>query len=101
MLYLDHAATSPVRPEVMDAMRPYLTDVFGNPSSHHTAGEAAADALESARTRVASALGMRAGDVVFTSGALEAFVAGPAKGKSAKAVATQSEAEQNETEATK
>ncbi|GAA2855695.1 cysteine desulfurase family protein [Microbacterium arabinogalactanolyticum] len=72
MLYLDHAATSPVRPEVMDAMRPYLTDVFGNPSSHHTAGEAAADALESARTRVASALGMRAGDVVFTSGGTEA-----------------------------
>lgn len=72
MLYLDHAATSPVRPEAMDAMRPYLTDVYGNPSSHHTAGEAAADALESARTRVASALGMRAGDVVFTSGGTEA-----------------------------
>ena len=72
MLYLDHAATSPVRPEILEAMRPYLTDVFGNPSSHHTAGEAAADALESARARVAAALGMRAGDVVFTSGGTEA-----------------------------
>ncbi|OJU39963.1 MAG: cysteine desulfurase [Microbacterium sp. 69-10] len=72
MLYLDHAATSPVRPEVLEAMRPYLTDVFGNPSSHHTAGEAAADALEGARARVAAALGMRANDVVFTSGGTEA-----------------------------
>ncbi|MFJ4253122.1 cysteine desulfurase family protein [Microbacterium sp. NPDC090003] len=72
MLYLDHAATSPVRPEVLEAMRPYLTDVFGNPSSHHTVGEAAASALDDARRRVARALGMRAGDVVFTSGGTEA-----------------------------
>lgn len=72
MLYLDHAATSPVRPEVLDAMRPYLTGVFGNPSSHHTAGEAAASALDDARARVARVLGMRAGDVVFTAGGTEA-----------------------------
>lgn len=72
MLYLDHAATAPVRPEVLEAMRPYLTGVFGNPSSHHTVGEAAAEALEWARGRVASALGMRAGDVIFTSGGTEA-----------------------------
>ncbi|WP_417554270.1 cysteine desulfurase family protein [Microbacterium sp.] len=72
MLYLDHAATAPVRPEVLEAMRPYLTDVFGNPSSHHTAGEAAARALADARERVAGALGMRAGDVIFTSGGTEA-----------------------------
>ena len=72
MLYLDHAATSPIRPEVLDAMRPYLTDVFGNPSSHHTAGEAAASALDDARRRVARVLGMRAGDVIFTSGGTEA-----------------------------
>lgn len=72
MLYLDHAATSPVRQEVLDAMRPYLADVFGNPSSHHTAGEAAARALADARERVADALGMRAGDVIFTSGGTEA-----------------------------
>ena len=72
MLYLDHAATSPVRPEVLEAMHPYLTGVFGNPSSHHTVGEAAASALEGARSRVARVLGMRAGDVIFTAGGTEA-----------------------------
>jgi cysteine desulfurase len=72
VLYLDHAATSPVRPEVLAAMHPYLTGVFGNPSSHHTVGEAAASALEDARSRVARVLGMRAGDVVFTAGGTEA-----------------------------
>ncbi|GAB3631029.1 cysteine desulfurase family protein [Microbacterium shaanxiense] len=72
MLYLDHAATSPVRPEVLEAMRPYLTGVFGNPSSHHTAGEAAASALDDARARVARILGMRTGDVIFTAGGTEA-----------------------------
>jgi len=72
VLYLDHAATSPVRPEVLEAMRPYLTEVFGNPSSHHTTGEAAASALDDARARVAAALGVRTGDVVFTAGGTEA-----------------------------
>ncbi|GEP46763.1 cysteine desulfurase [Microbacterium saccharophilum] len=72
MLYLDHAATTPVRPEVRDAMLPYLGERFGNPSSHHTVGEAAAAALADARARVAALLGMRAGDVVFTSGGTEA-----------------------------
>ncbi|MFC7943109.1 cysteine desulfurase family protein [Microbacterium oxydans] len=72
MLYLDHAATSPVRPEVLEAMRPFLTGVFGNPSSHHTAGEAAASALDGARARVARVLGMRTNDVVFTAGGTEA-----------------------------
>lgn len=72
MLYLDHAATSPVRPEVLEAMHPYLTGLFGNPSSHHTAGEAAAGALDDARARVASVLGMRRSDVVFTAGGTEA-----------------------------
>lgn len=72
VLYLDHAATSPVRPEVLEAMRPYLTEVFGNPSSHHTVGEAAASALDDARRRVARLLGMRPSDVVFTSGGTEA-----------------------------
>jgi len=72
VLYLDHAATSPVRPEVIEAMRPFLTSVYGNPSSHHTVGEAASDALEWARSRVAAALGMRAAEVIFTSGGTEA-----------------------------
>ena len=72
MLYLDHAATTPVRPEVLEAMQPYLHGVFGNPSSTHTAGEQARTALQDARRRVAAVLGMRAGDVVFTSGGTEA-----------------------------
>ena len=71
-LYLDHAATSPIRPEVLEAMAPFLTRTFGNPSSHHTVGEAASAALEDARARVARVLGMRAGDVVFTAGGTEA-----------------------------
>lgn len=72
MLYLDHAATSPVRPEALEAMLPYLTERYGNPSSHHTVGEAAAEALDGARRRVAAALGVRAAEVVFTSGGTEA-----------------------------
>jgi len=70
-LYLDNAATTPVRPEVLEAMAPYLTRFFGNPSSHHEVGEAAASALDDARARVAAVLGMRAGDVMFTSGGTE------------------------------
>ncbi|WP_203581398.1 cysteine desulfurase family protein [Microbacterium hibisci] len=72
MLYLDNAATTPARPEVLEAMMPYLTRWYGNPSSHHTVGEAAADALADARARVARVLGLRNGDVVFTSGGTEA-----------------------------
>jgi len=72
MFYLDHAATGPVRPEVLEAMLPYLTERFGNPSSHHTVGEAAARTLDDARRRIARVLGMRSGDIVFTSGGTEA-----------------------------
>lgn len=72
MLYLDNAATTPVRREVLEAMWPYLTNAFGNPSSHHTVGEAAAAALIDARRRIATVLGTRAGDLVFTSGGTEA-----------------------------
>ncbi|MDE0545742.1 cysteine desulfurase family protein [Microbacterium sp. C7(2022)] len=72
MRYLDNAATSPIRPEVLEAMAPFLTRYFGNPSSHHTVGEAAAGALEDARARVARVLGMRPGDIVFTAGGTEA-----------------------------
>lgn len=71
-LYLDNAATTPVRPEALQAMLPYLTHSFGNPSSHHEVGEQAARALADARARVAAVLGMRAGDVVFTAGGTEA-----------------------------
>ncbi|WP_223357292.1 cysteine desulfurase family protein [Leifsonia sp. ZF2019] len=71
-LYLDAAATSAVRREVLEAMWPYLTGNFGNPSSHHTVGESAARALADARATVATWLGCRASEVVFTSGGTEA-----------------------------
>ena len=72
MIFLDAAATTPVRREVLDAMWPYLTGSFGNPSSHHTLGEAAAAALTQARAAVAGVLGCRQGEVVFTAGGTEA-----------------------------
>lgn len=72
MIYLDHAATTPVRREVLEAMWPYLTGDFGNPSSHHELGESAARALADARATVAGFLGVRPGEVVMTSGGTEA-----------------------------
>ncbi|PRY68124.1 cysteine desulfurase [Glaciihabitans tibetensis] len=72
MIYLDSAATTAVRREVLEAMWPYLTESFGNPSSHHTVGETAALALADARATVAAWLGCRPAEVVFTSGGTEA-----------------------------
>ncbi|TLM82395.1 cysteine desulfurase [Pseudarthrobacter sp. NamE2] len=72
MIFLDAAATTPVRREVLEAMRPYLTGEFGNPSSHHQLGEQAARALAGARASVANVLGCRPGEVTFTSGGTEA-----------------------------
>ena len=71
MIYLDHAATTPVLPAAIEAAWPYLTGEFGNPSSSHELGHRAAGALEGARTRVARALGARASEVIFTSGGTE------------------------------
>ncbi|EFQ83068.1 aminotransferase, class V [Aeromicrobium marinum DSM 15272] len=72
MIYLDAAATSPVRREVIEAMWPHLTGDFGNPSSHHEVGESARRALDAARADVARFLGCRPGEVVFTGGGTEA-----------------------------
>ncbi|HSO91748.1 MAG TPA: aminotransferase class V-fold PLP-dependent enzyme, partial [Arthrobacter sp.] len=72
MIFLDAAATTPVRREVLEAMWPFLSGEFGNPSSHHSLGDAAATALAAARTATARALGCRPGEVVFTSGGPEA-----------------------------
>lgn len=72
MIYLDNAATSPVRRAVLERMWPYLTEEFGNPSSTHEFGRQAALALKHARERVAQVLGCRAAEVVFTSGGTEA-----------------------------
>jgi len=66
-IYLDHAATTPVRPEVLEAMTPYFTARFGNPSSMHRFGREARVALDEARERVARCLGASADEVVFTS----------------------------------
>jgi cysteine desulfurase len=71
-IYLDHAATTPLRPEVLDAMLPYLTDGFGNPSSAHSFGRQARAALDDAHERVAARLNAQAREIVFTSGGTEA-----------------------------
>jgi len=71
MIYLDAAATTAARREVLEAMWPYLTGDFGNPSSHHTVGESAARALAEARAGVAAWFGCRPGEIVFTSGGTE------------------------------
>jgi len=72
MVYLDHAATTPVRAEVLEAMLPYLGERFGNPSSAHGVGRAARHALEEARERLAAVLGAGRKEVYFTSGGTEA-----------------------------
>ena len=70
-IYLDHNATTPVHPEVFDAMAPWLRGGFGNPSSGHVFGARAKAAVEHARDAVAGLLGCAAGEVVFTSGGTE------------------------------
>ena len=72
MIYLDHAATTPLDSGVLEAMRPYLTDEYGNPSSGHARGRAARAGVETAREQVAEALGVPPLDVIFTSGGTEA-----------------------------
>ena len=71
-IYLDHAATTPLRPEVLDAMLPYLTAEFGNPSSAHSLGRKARAALDEAHERIASRLNAESREVVLTSGGTEA-----------------------------
>ncbi|OIH82281.1 cysteine desulfurase [Arthrobacter sp. UCD-GKA] len=71
MIYLDAAATTPVRQDVLDVIIPLLTSDYGNPSSTHSMGQTAARALDYARGTAAKVLGVRTGDVVFTSGGTE------------------------------
>lgn len=70
-VYLDYAATTPVRPEVLAAMLPYFSEVYGNPSAVHGEGLEAKRVVEEARTSLARTLRVRASDVVFTSGGTE------------------------------
>ncbi len=72
-IYLDHAATTPLRREVLDAMLPYLTEDFGNPSSGHAFGRRARAALDDAHETVARRLHAEAREIVFTSGGTEAL----------------------------
>jgi cysteine desulfurase len=67
MIYLDYSATTPVDPRVMDAMTPYFSASFGNPSSVHRYGQQAEAAIDSAREAVASVLNCRSDEVIFTS----------------------------------
>jgi cysteine desulfurase len=71
-IYLDHNATTPLLPEVVDAMLPYLREHFGNPSSAHAYGRKAHEAIDGARHEVAALLGCFDDEVVFTSGGTEA-----------------------------
>ncbi|HHW08127.1 MAG TPA: cysteine desulfurase NifS [Clostridia bacterium] len=71
-VYLDHSATTPIRPEVVEAMTATLTEQFGNPSSIHSFGRAAKKLLEEAREQVALLIGARPEEIVFTSGGTEA-----------------------------
>jgi cysteine desulfurase len=71
-IYLDHAATTPVDPRVLDAMRPFLEGAFGNPSSLHWWGREAKKALDGARATVARCLSAKPEEMIFTSGATEA-----------------------------
>jgi cysteine desulfurase len=71
-IYLDHNATTPVHPIVLEAMLPYLGSEFGNPSSAHHFGQRASQAIEGAREVVAALIGARSSEIVFTSGGTEA-----------------------------
>lgn len=71
-VYLDHAATTPLAPEVLEEMKPYLTEHYGNASSVHQLGRQARVTLEEARERVANCLGAQSSEIVFTSGGTEA-----------------------------
>jgi cysteine desulfurase len=71
-IYLDYAATTPTHPEVMKAMLPYFADSFGNPSSIHSYGQEAKDAIERARSKVAALIGARSEEIVFTGSGTEA-----------------------------
>src|SRR5918999_3551546 len=72
MIYLDHAATTRPRAEVIEAMLPYLTEHWGNPSSIHAVGRRARQGLDEARERVATLLAAKPREIVFTGGGSEA-----------------------------
>src|SRR5216683_7849887 len=88
-IYFDHNATTPITPEVLAAMLPYLSEEYGNASSIHAYGQNAREAVEQSRSSVAALLGARAAEIMFTSGGTEssnhailgAVAAAPGKAK--------------------
>src|SRR5512139_252889 len=70
-IYLDYNASTPIAPQVLEAMMPFLTTKFGNPSSSHSFGVECRAAIEQAREQVAALLGCSASEIIFTSGATE------------------------------
>ena len=71
-IYLDNAATTPLAPKVLEAMMPYMTDFFGNPSSSHSFGRKTKTAIENSRRTIAKALNCSPAEIFFTSGGTEA-----------------------------
>src|SRR3989304_2948463 len=71
MVYLDNAATTPLLPEVREAMLPYLGEAFGNPSCLHDWGDKAREAMETARSEVAQLIGANAEEIIFTGSGTE------------------------------
>ena len=72
MVYLDYNATTPLAPEALAAMMPFLRDGFGNASSIHAAGRRSRAAVDDSRERLAGLLGVKAHEIIFTSGGTEA-----------------------------
>jgi len=86
-VYLDNMATTPVSPEVLEAMLPYFREVYGNPQSIHSWGDEAREAIEKAREQIATLIGGEAEEIVFTSSGSEAnnlALKGLAQGQVAK-----------------
>jgi cysteine desulfurase len=71
-IYLDYAATTPTNPEVLKAMMPYLSDIFGNPSSIHSFGQETRAAVDEAKDKIATLIGASSDEIVFTGGGTEA-----------------------------
>ena len=71
-IYLDHNATTPIMPGVLDAMLPFLREQYGNPSSNYALGHTAKDAVAAARGHVAALIGAEPDEIIFTSGGTEA-----------------------------
>ena len=71
IIYLDHAASTPMSSEVLEAMRPYFSEIYGNPSSFHSVGLQAKSAVDASRSKIAEILHAHSDEILFTSGGTE------------------------------